>query len=144
MAGFSIAPLEAPPDQTPRQALVMLLPASDNFSPNVNVQIQPYSGSIEEYGALTETQFKDAGVKVIAQKKEGKSAMTFEYSGEMRGQSVHCYARAEKSGDYIYLATATANQEQWPKQSAKLKACIDSLRCGPEEKGAAPSAPPAK
>jgi hypothetical protein len=143
-AGFSIAALDSPPDQTARQALVMLLPASDNFSANVNVQIQPYTGSIEEYGTLTETQFKDAGVKVIEQKKLGKTAMVFEYSGEMRGQFVHCYARAEKAGDHVYLATATATQDQWPKQSAKLKACIDSLRCGPEEKAAAPAAPAPK
>ena len=137
-AGFSIAPLDAPVDQATRQAVVMLLPAIEGFSANVNVQIQPYSGSLEEYRALTQKQFKEAAVKVIVEKKLGKSVVIYEYSGEIRGQLVHCYARAVKSGEHVYLATATAAEAQWPKQSARLKACVDSFRCDAEEKVAAP------
>src|SRR5689334_20919211 len=60
LAGFSIAALEEPPGTSPQQALMMFLPATDSFAANVNVQIQPYSGSMEDYIALTLDQVKKA------------------------------------------------------------------------------------
>ena len=61
-AGFSIAPLDEP-QKGPSQTLIMFLPASDGFAPNVNVQIQPYSGSIDAYADLSKTQFKQVRVR---------------------------------------------------------------------------------
>ena len=84
VAGFSITPLEVPPGKTICQPLIMSLPATGNFAGNVNVQIQPYSGTIAEYTTLTLKQFKDAGVKVIEQKKAGTAGVVFEYSGELQ------------------------------------------------------------
>jgi hypothetical protein len=139
-SGFSIAPLEVSPGEKTGQALMMFLPANNNFAGNVNVQIQPYSGTIEEYTALTLKQFKDAGVKVIAQKKAGTSGVVFEYSGELQGRTLHWYARAEKAVGHVYLATATAAEQEWPKQGSQLKASVDSLRCEPGS--AANAAPP--
>jgi len=129
VSGFSIAPLEVPPGETTSQPLMMFLPASGGFAGNVNVQVQPYGGTIEEYTTLTLKQFKDAGVKVIAQKKVGKTGIIFEYSGEMKGKSLHWYARAEKGEGHVYLATATVMEEDWAKRGAQLKACVESLRC---------------
>ncbi len=130
-AGFSIAPLEVSAGEDRRQALMMFLPATGYFAGNVNVQIQPYSGPIEEYTTLTLKQFKDAGLKVIAQKKAGASGVVVEYSGESQGRTLHWYARAEKKAGHVYLATATATEQDWPTQAAQLKACVDSLRCEP-------------
>jgi hypothetical protein len=139
-SGFSIAPLEVSPGEKTGQALMMFLPANNNFAGNVNVQIQPYSGTIEEYTALTLKQFKDAGVKVISQKKAGTSGVVVEYSGELQGRTLHWYARAEKAVGHVYLATATAAEQEWPKQGSQLKACVDSLRWEPGS--AANAAPP--
>jgi len=127
-AGFSIAPLESSPGSTPYQALMMMLPVTDNFAANVNVQIQPYPGTLDEYTTLTLQQFKDAEMKVIQQKRLSKSVQLFEYSGEMQGKSLHWYARAEKFGDKVYLATATSTADQWRKEGPKLRDCIDSFR----------------
>ena len=127
-AGFSIAALEARPGPTPVMPLAMAVPAADNFAANVNVQIQPYEGSIEEYAALTLKQFKDLGIKVIEQKKLGKSGTAFEYSGELQGRDLHWYARAEKLGGQVYLVTATAAEGHWANQALQLKACVDSFR----------------
>jgi hypothetical protein len=121
--------LEVRPGETTCQALAMFLPASANFAANVNVQIQPYSGTIDQYLTLTINQFKDAGVKLIEQKKVGKSGIVVEYSGQLQGQSLHWYARAEKAGGHVYLATATTAEQDWARQGAQLKACVDSLRC---------------
>jgi len=142
VAGFSITPLEVPPGKSICQPLIMSLPATGNFAGNVNVQIQPYSGTIAEYTTLTLKQFKDAGVKVIEQKKAGTSGVVFEYSGELQGRSLHWYARAEKAAGHVYLATATTTEQEWPRQSAQLKACVDSLRSESGEPGAAPNAAP--
>src|SRR3954466_9566891 len=117
-AGFSIAPLEVAPGQSPQQALIMFLPVTDGFAANVAVQIQPYTGTMEEYVALTFKQFKTVHVKVLEQKTPTKSVATFEYAGEMQGgRSLHWYARAEKSGDSVYLVTATATPSQWNKEA---------------------------
>src|SRR5258706_6400943 len=129
VAGFTIAPLEAPPGESPQQALMMFLPAADGFAANVNVQIQPYNGSIDDYLALSLKQFKSAGLKVVQQKMPAKSVATFEYTGELQGRSLHWYARAEKSAGSVYLVTATAAPSQWSTEAARLKSCVDSFRC---------------
>jgi hypothetical protein len=140
MSGFSIAPLDMSPGGMAREALVMSLPASEDFAGNVNVQIQPYDGTIEDYAALSLKQFKFAKVKMISHKKAGASGVVFEYSGEMQGRALHWYARAEKAAGQVYLATATATVEDWSRQARQLKACVDSLRCEP--RGAASAASP--
>jgi hypothetical protein len=140
LAGFSIAALESPPGPTPHMPLTMSLPADDKFAANVNIQIQPYEGTIEEYEALTLRQFKDFGLKVIERKKVGKLVIVFQYSGEVQGRLLHLYARAEKSGDHVYLVTATAVERQWVEQAPKLKACVDSFQCEKGEQVALPNA----
>src|SRR5213075_3222637 len=96
VSGFSIAPLEAPLGEKPSQSLMIFLPVTGKLAANVNVQIQPYSGSIVDYTTLSLKQFEDAGLKVIEQKKAGKSGAVFEYTGEMERRALHWYARAEK------------------------------------------------
>ena len=130
-AGFSIAPLEVAPGDSVQLALTMSLPAADNFSGNVNVQIQPYTGTIDEYAALSLKQFQEHKLKIIAKKKVGTSVLALEYAGEMSGRSLHWYYRAEKSGDHAYLATATTTETSWADQSTALKTCVNSFRCNP-------------
>jgi hypothetical protein len=137
-AGFTIAPLESPPGESSQQALMMFLPASDGFAANVNVQIQPYTGTLEDYVTLSLQQFKSAGLRVVQQKSPAKSVAVFEYTGETQGKSFHWYARAEKSGSSVYLVTATATPQQWSKDAARLKSCVDSFRCDTTEKSAPP------
>ncbi len=120
-AGYSIAPLQG------AEALVMLLPASGGFAANVNVVTQRHPGTLDEYIAPSLAQFRQLGATVLNQRKEGSSEWVIEYTGEMSGRGLHCYARAKLSKGKAYLATATATREQWPSLSGKLKACVDSL-----------------
>ncbi len=138
-AGFTIAPLEAPPGQLPQQALIMFLPATDGFAPNVNVQIQAYEGTMDDYVALSLDQFKTTGLKVLQQKNPGKSVAVLEYSGKSQGRQLHWYAKAEKSAGKVYLVTGTATEEQWSKAADRLKACVDSFRCDRDERSIAPN-----
>jgi hypothetical protein len=128
-AGFSIAPLEESPGNAVQQVLMMFLPAANGFSANVNVQIQPYTGTIDNYRVLSMQQFSTAGFKVLEQKILGKSEVKFEYAGETQGFKLHWYARAKKSGNKVYLVTATASDEQWSAVATRLKTCVDSFRC---------------
>ena len=119
-------------------------PASDGFAANVNVQIQPYSGTLDEYIALSEEQFKAAGFKVVQRSKQGQSAVVFEYVGEMQGRALHWYAKAVHATDRVYLVTATATETQWKREAVPLKECVDSFRREEGEAGPANGSQPVR
>jgi hypothetical protein len=125
-SGFSIAPLESPPGDTVIQPLIMCLPVRDGFAANVNVQIQPYKGKLDDYSSLTVAQLKAAGLTLLQYKSGGKTVAIYEYNGTTQGRVLHYYQRAEKSGDSVYLTTATAPEDQWAELRPRLKACVDS------------------
>jgi len=129
LTGFSIAPLEAPLEKATQQSIMMFLPATGGFAPNVSVQIQPYDGSIKDYSALSLKQFESAGLKVIKPTEPKGSFVTFEYRGKMEGRTLHWYAKAEKTKGRVYLVTATAPEEHWTTVAPQLKACVDSFSC---------------
>jgi len=58
--GFSIAPLEEKGDAASYAAVMMFLPPSDAFAPNVTVLIQSHKGTIKEYADLSKGQFTQA------------------------------------------------------------------------------------
>ena len=128
-AKFSIAPLDSSPGPASHAIMMMTLLPTNNFAGNVNVQIQPYKGTIDEYLSLSLEQFKDNGIVVHAKRNIGKTAVAFDYTGKLQGQALHWYSRAEKSGDHVYLATGTATEKDWTTQGPKLKACVDSFKC---------------
>ena len=135
LTGFSIKPLETTVGKVPQQALFMALPASEGFAANVNVQIQPYTGTLDEYMALSEEQFKAAGYKVVQRRKQGQSAVVFEYTGDMQGRALHWFARAEHATGRVYLVTATALETQWKREAVGLKDCVESFRREDGEQG---------
>ena len=131
-AGFSIAPLQTSSDGVPYQVLLMFLPpTSESFSPNVNVQLQPYPGTREQYLALTKQQFQAGGLTVIQAKLDGKSDIVFEYEGSTQGRNLHWYARAAFASGKVYLATGTAEQSGWAAVGEQMKASVDSLQVVP-------------
>lgn len=132
--GFSINALEiGETGDSTVPVLTLMLPATERFAPNVNVQIQPFDGTLDEYADLSRAQFAEAKAKVIFYKRSG-DALVGEYAADLQGRKLHFYARTLQSGDRIYLATATATETQWPSVGAKLKACVDSLSIPPAKK----------
>lgn len=125
--GYSIAPLEGMTEQAVYQSLMMFLPLSEGFTPNVNVQIQAFDGGIEEYVSLSRQQFEMAGLKLLHEKFSG-STVVLEYAGPFQGREMHWYARAVEARGKIYLVTATATESQWGSVGAQLKANVDSFR----------------
>ena len=138
-SGFSIAPLEAPKGQLTQQVLMMFLPTSGEFTPNVNVQIQPYDGTLEDYVKLSLKQFESANLRMVQQGRTKDSGAVFEYQGEIQNRRLHWYAKAQKSQGRVYLVTATALEEHWAEVAPNLKTCVDSFSCD-----SGTSAPPSK
>jgi PsbP len=128
-SGFSIAPLEAPRGQVTQQVLMMFLPTVGEFTPNVNVQVQPYDGSLEDYVKLSLKQFESANLKMVQQGRTKDSGAVFEYRGEIQNRRLHWYAKAQKSEGRVYLVTATALEEHWAEVASNLKDCVDSFTC---------------
>jgi len=127
--GFQIDALEAAPDASaPATALEMFLPPTESFAPNINVQIQPYTGTIKEYATLSKGQFDELKWKVISEKEIGDNEWSVEYTGTMQAGDLHFYARAISQNGKVYLATATAKESQWPTVSDTLRQHIDSFK----------------
>lgn len=129
LSGFQIDALDAAPDPSaPGTILQLCLPATDAFAPNINVQIQPYTGSIREYAALSKQQFEDMKWKVVSEKQVSDNEWSVEYTGSMGDDALHFYAYAVSKNGKIYLATATAKETQWTKLSDTLRQHVDSLK----------------
>ena len=138
-SGFSIEVLEGKVGDSPYTALMMFLPPSKGSPANVNVQIQPHAGTIDEYAVFSRKQFLAMKFKLIREAKVGKDGLLFEYSGRLQGRQLRWYARATLHGDRVYAVTATATRDQWPVVSGKLKACVDSFRIEKAEPATAPA-----
>lgn len=125
--GFSIAPLEEAAKNGTYQALMMYLSFSEGFAPNVNVQIKPFTGTIDELVTQSKQQLEQTGLKLISEKKLGPDTYVFECTGSYQSFPLHLYVRSILTADRIYLVTATAVEKQWDSASAQLKACVDSF-----------------
>lgn len=125
--GFSINALDQAPSAAGGTPLQMFLPPSNGFSANVNVQIQPYPGSMAEYIELSKSQLKQMGLQIIDMSISGDEAI-FEYNGNMNGMHLHFYAKAVKKGSLFYLATATDLATQWHVNKGKLKNAVASFK----------------
>jgi hypothetical protein len=109
------------------QVFYYFLPTHNEFAANVNLQIQSFQGSLGEYDTITRQQFDQAGVTLIDGRKTGNE-LVYEYAGDMNGRALHWYARAIKSGNSIYLVTATALKDRWDLESKALIASVQSFR----------------
>lgn len=126
LAGFKIDSLDSKPSVAGGMPLQMYLPPKDGFSANVNVQLQPYPGTLAEYVELSLGQFNQFGFIKIADSIADNTAY-FEYKGKMQNLDLHWYAKAIKSGQFVYLVTATDTQSNWPTNKAQLKSVVDSF-----------------
>ena len=109
------------------QPIFMSLPASDGFAPNISVQVQQYSGSLNDYAELSINQFDQMKLNVI-KKNVNQTNIIFEYSGVMYDRNLHWYAAAYKKNNSVFLITATSLESQWNALSQKLISCVNSFK----------------
>ncbi|HHU81493.1 MAG TPA: hypothetical protein GXZ26_00605 [Firmicutes bacterium] len=123
--GFTIDALEGEVGSKPYQVLVMFLPpTADGFAPNINVQIQPYTGALADYKALSKQQIENAGWELLELATPGKNVLILEFAGD----GLHWYAKAVKDGDRVYLVTATASENFWGDLAEQLKSKVGSFK----------------
>ncbi len=130
--GYSFQPplFPMPPKDSQFTAVVLLAPAQDGFSSNVNVTIQTVSMTLEEYCKLSADQFKAAGFKVNSESRKkvaGKDAVLWDYEGRQQGRDLRWLALAVIRKESILLATCTALKGRFEKLEKEFKACLDSL-----------------
>jgi len=123
--GFTIEPPASAGDGT-YQVAIFNLPTELDFSGSVNVQRQEFPDSIAAYDQLTMSQFKQFGMSLM-KREQRKGEYVYEYTGHMQERSLHWYARAISVPPYVFLVTATALEESWPKQKTILVKSVESF-----------------
>ncbi len=127
--GFEMDLLDAdPPAGTHSTAIATFLPARDGIAPNVNVGVQSFAGSMDEYIALSKSQFTAANFAVVSERRVGADEWIVEYSGQMSGTPLHWYGRGVRRAGRVYLVTATSAQASWTAVEADLKRSVHSFR----------------
>jgi hypothetical protein len=109
------------------QVFYYFLPTHNEFAANVNLQIHNFNGSLDEYDKVSREEFEQNGITMVDSRKSANELM-YEYAGELNGRALHWYARAIKSGNSIYLITATALNDRWDLESKVLIASVQSFR----------------
>lgn len=131
--GFRITPPMAKlTGQTPVTLATFFLPVRDAFTPNVNVQAQPFREKFAKYMETSREQFKQHGLTVLKAQQvqlKGRPGVIFEYTGKVRDRELHWYAVAfQKNGDQIILITATALHSHWDDVKKELVSSVNSFR----------------
>lgn len=124
--GFEIDSLNTKPNAS-FLAFQQSLPTKYGFSANVNVMLQEFKLSLDRYALISEKQFNDLELEVLAKSKT-KNSLTYEYAGVMNGVKLHFYSKAYKKGDFIYLITGTDLEENWKRQGEILKKNVQSFK----------------
>lgn len=133
-SGFSIDTLDAPAGAQPYQVLIMLLPASDGFAPNVNVQSQPFEGTVAEYVELSKREVAAAGLRLVAEEIRGNT-IRMEYAGDIQERPMRFVVKGVVLKGRALLATGTALESQWKDVEAKLRACVGGFAVDGETGG---------
>ena len=127
LSGFKIDPLEVAKGEVPVSPLVMCLPATEGFAPNVNVTIQPFPGTMGDYITVSKQEFEQVKWTLIAESRDGDKVWKVEYADPSPNNPLHFYAKAVSNGKYVYLVTGTARESQWATAGPQIKKCVDSL-----------------
>ncbi len=122
---LSIKTLNAGSSQVNYVPLIMCMPPTDGFSSNVNINVQIYSGSLEDYIQLSKSQFTQMDLNILrAEIIEGFGV--FEYTGKIQKREMHCYAKVLKRQGKIYLITGTTLKSLWNKDKQEIIDCVNS------------------
>lgn len=126
----SSSDFEFSPPNFPRevggQVFQYFLPAAEGFAANVNMQIQPFEGSLQEYAEISQAQFEQLGFEVL-DFNQGENEILYQYRGEMQGTLYRWYSRVIRDGNYYYVVTATSLDERWETEQEQLVESVHSF-----------------
>lgn len=107
-------------------ALVFYSPSGGKFSPNVNVLIQSFDGTMEEYYEKSRDQIKALKFQTIKSSFENNQAY-FEYIGKLENNQMHFYQKYVKNGKKFYVVTATILEIDWENKKTELIKSVNSF-----------------
>ncbi|MCA1658324.1 MAG: hypothetical protein LC627_03385, partial [Verrucomicrobiaceae bacterium] len=113
------------------QTLFIKVDVTGGSPANINIQIQPFGGTMKEYMDVSRAQFEqlfEKGWKILSEKQDGEKEWSCELTGTAKGTEYHFYARAVREGSKVYLITATASHKQWGSVGEKLRRHVDAFQ----------------
>jgi hypothetical protein len=129
--GAQLKDLDALIEKAPGKTLFIKVDETGGSTANINIQIQPFEGTMKEYMDVSRTQFEqifEKGWKIVSEKQEGEKEWSCELTGTAKGKEYHFYARAVREGSKVYLITATALQEEWGSVGEKMRRHVDAFK----------------
>ncbi|MGH7150908.1 MAG: DcrB-related protein [Planctomycetota bacterium] len=131
--GYSIEPPAFPkvPTGVSCQTVIFFAPQEEGFAPNVNVQVQPWTKSLEEFLALSRSQFKEYDLTLLSEEKRkvsGREAVAFDYEGDMQGRPLRWMALAVADAGRVILVTGTVPKGSFETHEKALRSCLASLQ----------------
>ena len=129
--GSQLKDLDAVIEKAPGKTLFIKVDETGKSSANINVQIQPFTGTMKEYMDVSRAQFEqmfDKGWKILSEKQDGEKAWSFELAGTAKGKEYHFYARAVREESKVYLITATSLQAEWESVGEKMHRHVDAFK----------------
>ena len=129
--GAKLTDLDALIEKAPGKTLFIKADETGRVSANINIQIQPFTGTIKEYMDVSRAQFEqmfEKGWKIVSEKQDGEKEWSCELTGTAKGKDYHFYARAIRDGSRVYLITATALQEEWGSFGEKMRRHVDAFQ----------------
>ncbi len=134
-AGFRISPLDLPPPLT-QDSTTQFIPPLQMYlhlgkigpAPSVEVTIHPVANGLADFITHYKEMFIRKDATILSEKNPSATESVIEYtSGSIGGLKLHFYRRAILANSKIFLASASARDEEWPGCVAGLKTCVDSL-----------------
>jgi hypothetical protein len=129
--GAQLTGLDALIEKAPGKTLFIKVDETGGSSANINIQIQPFTGTMKEYMDASRAQFEqifEKGWKIVSEKQDGEKEWSCELTGTAKGKDYHFYARAVREGSKVYLITATALQEEWGSVGEKMRRHVDAFK----------------
>ena len=131
--GFSLIPPAFPKAEKAAggQAAMFFAPVRKGFATNLTVIAQATKLSIDDYIALSKSQFKELNISVTSEKRvkvSGRDAALFEYEGQAQGTDMKWMALAVADGDRILLVTGTALAADYDSVAKDFKASLESFK----------------
>jgi hypothetical protein len=131
--GYSVSPPEfaGPPAGGVFTRVNVLAPPEDGFSANMGVMIQEVRITREQFVALTEEQFRAAGMTLRKSSKRdvsGRPAVLFDYDGPLRGRSLRFLQLAVILPERVLLLTYTAPASAFAGLEAEFRRSLESFK----------------
>ncbi|MFV0481874.1 MAG: hypothetical protein ACK5LP_07810 [Campylobacteraceae bacterium] len=127
--GFVINNPEVSKNEKVRQPVIIFLnPTDPRYTPNINIQVQDFNSTIEEYEKISQETLQQVGGTLI-NKSINRKVLVIEYKIKHGEAEVHYYARAvlDAKTNTIYLATGSVLDSEWNIHGKKIRDSVLSL-----------------